>query len=382
MYPLRRKSQVAETFIKFKNLVENKFQHRIVNFHFDNGGEFMVMASYLANQGISHYTTPPHTPELTGISERKHRHIVETGLSLLSHASLSIDFWTYAFSTAVYLINRLPSSVLQFHTPYELLFHLRPNHLKLRIFGCLCCPWLRPYNSNKLQARSTPCIFLGYSPTQSGYFCYDHENARLYVSRHVQFHETIFPFQTQQNLAPSLSDFGFQHQILQLLQLFQACHPYCPHRRCLRAQHRHLSHHRKGDHALMMLEIRIKSRQTLMGQVQISCPIPLCLQAQMKVKVIGLILKPITQILKKRQLMLVGLDLILLFLRSKFPNRLLQIHNLSPMEVMISAQNHQAHRRHLLPYLRHQIRLRPQPHHRLLLLKIVTIWSHGSKTTL
>lgn len=58
-------------------------------------------------------TSPhPHTPEHNGIAERKHRHVVETGLTLLHQATMPVEYWTYAFAVAVYLINRQPSSVL------------------------------------------------------------------------------------------------------------------------------------------------------------------------------------------------------------------------------------------------------------------------------
>jgi hypothetical protein len=49
---------------------------------------------------------------LNGYSERRHRHIVETGLALLTHASLPLSFWSQAFSTTVYLINRMPTKTL------------------------------------------------------------------------------------------------------------------------------------------------------------------------------------------------------------------------------------------------------------------------------
>lgn len=154
----------------------------------------MALKSFLSAAGISHLTSPPHTPEHNGVSERKHRHIVETGLSLLSHAGMPRSYWTYAFSAAVYLINRLPTPVLHMTSPFFKLFDTSPNYGKLKIFGCLCFPWLRPYTKHKLDNRSTPCVFLGYSTTQSAYLCLQKNSGRIYVSRHVQFDEHVFPF--------------------------------------------------------------------------------------------------------------------------------------------------------------------------------------------
>lgn len=193
-FPLKLKSQVTATFVKFKQLVENQLNTKIKTFYTDNGGEFITLRSFLANQGISHLTTPPHTPEHNGLAERRHRHIVETGLSLLTHASVPTEYWTYAFATAVYLINRMPSKTLDMDSPYLRLFGTSPNYSKLRVFGCLCYPWLRPYTANKLEPRSTPCVFFGYSLTQSAFLCFDPVSSRLFVSRHVHFVERQFPF--------------------------------------------------------------------------------------------------------------------------------------------------------------------------------------------
>lgn len=206
LYPLKLKSHVKETFIKFKALVENKFQTKIVTLFSDNGGEYIALKSFLATHGISHLTTPPHTPEHNGLSERRHRHIVETGLSLLTHACIPNTYWTYAFSAAVYLINRMPTPILSLQSPFQKLFQTNPNYEKLKIFGCLCFPWLRPYNNNKLDPKSSPCVFLGYSLTQSAYLCLEPSSQRIYVSRHVRFDETSFPFKTLQSSIPSTSE--------------------------------------------------------------------------------------------------------------------------------------------------------------------------------
>ena len=194
LYPLKLKSQVKETFTAFKPLVENQFSTKIGTLYSDNSGKFIALRQLLTEAGISHLTSPPHTPEHNGVSERKHRHIVETGLTLLTHAHMPKTYWSYAFSTATYLINRQPTPVLHMDTPIHKLFGNHPNYNKTRVFGSLCFPWLRPYTSHKLEDRSTPCVFIGYSQTQSAYLCLQQNTGRIYVSRHVRFDEHVFPF--------------------------------------------------------------------------------------------------------------------------------------------------------------------------------------------
>ena len=80
-------------------------------------------------------------------ASRRHHHIVETRLTLLHNASLPLSFWSFAFQIASYLINRLPTSLLNNKSSFESLFGSPPNYSKLRIFGCLCFPWLKPYTS-------------------------------------------------------------------------------------------------------------------------------------------------------------------------------------------------------------------------------------------
>ena len=206
-YPIKQKSHVKDVFMTFKALVENKFQRKITHLYSDNGGEFIALRSFLSINGITHLTTPPHTPEHNGISERKHRHIVETGLTLLGQASMPKSYWSYAFTTAIYLINRMPSDVIGGSSPYKRLFGQAPNYLKLRVFGCLCFPWLRPYASHKLDDRSAPCVFIGYSMIQSAYLCLNRTTGRIYTSRHVQFVESTFPFANpRETQSPSLEE--------------------------------------------------------------------------------------------------------------------------------------------------------------------------------
>ena len=102
--------------------------------------------------------------------ERKHRHIVETGLSILAHAGLPLKYWNYAFQTVVFIINNPPTSTLNYKTPHAILYKRDSNYNMFRIFGCICYPLLRPYNRNKFDFKSHVCLFLGYSINKKGLF--------------------------------------------------------------------------------------------------------------------------------------------------------------------------------------------------------------------
>ena len=195
LYPLQNKSDVYACFVKFKTLVENQFSCKIKQLQSDGGGEYMSnqFQLFLSSNGIQHRRTCPHTPQQNGVAERKHRHVVEMGLSLLAQSLLPTKFWVDAFLTSIFLINRLPTSTLDNQTPYLKLFGKHPDYTSLRTFGCACFPLLRPYATHKLMFRSKRCIFLGYSSHQNGYRCLDPVTQKVLISRHVVFNENTFP---------------------------------------------------------------------------------------------------------------------------------------------------------------------------------------------
>lgn len=127
------------------------------------------------------------------------------GLSLLAHASRPIKLWDEAFLNATYLINRMPTRVIDNKSPIERLFKTPPNYSMLKIFGCACWAHLRPYNKHNLSFRSKLYVFLGYSALHKGYKCLDINTGRIYMSRDVVFDETIFPFV---NHSPNHSDYS------------------------------------------------------------------------------------------------------------------------------------------------------------------------------
>lgn len=105
----------------------------------------------------------------------------------------SLTFWWEAFHTATYLINRLPTPILNHKSPFETLFHKLPYYNFLQPFGYAAYPYITSYNTNKLQFHSIKCVFIGYSDHHKGYICISPQG-RVYTSRHVIFYHTDFPY--------------------------------------------------------------------------------------------------------------------------------------------------------------------------------------------
>ncbi|KAJ9566905.1 hypothetical protein OSB04_002871 [Centaurea solstitialis] len=87
------------------------------------GGEFRPLTNLCRHLGIIQRRSCPHTSEQNGLVERRHRHFVETGLTLLAQSSLPQHFWYLAFETTMYLINRLPSRISSNKSPFEQVFN-------------------------------------------------------------------------------------------------------------------------------------------------------------------------------------------------------------------------------------------------------------------
>lgn len=195
LYPLTHRSQALESFKHFKNHSENLFSTTIKYFQCDGAPELTQgqMRQFLSDSGITYRISCPYTPQQNGVAERKNRHLSEIARALLFHAQLPSKFWYDAYATAAFIINRIPSQSLDHVSPYEILFKIKPAYSLFRTFGCLCYPFLGSTRVDKLSPKSVACIFLGYAPNHKGYLCYDTTTTKTYTSRHVVFHETVFP---------------------------------------------------------------------------------------------------------------------------------------------------------------------------------------------
>jgi histone deacetylase 1/2 len=137
IYLLKKRSDVYQVFLNYQAYVERKFGRKIVTMQTDWGDEYEKLNTFFQKVGITHHLSCPHAHQQNGSTERKHRNIVEVGLSLLAPASMPLKFWDEAFLTTTFLINLIPSKVINNETLVERLLHTSPNYDSLWIFGCV-----------------------------------------------------------------------------------------------------------------------------------------------------------------------------------------------------------------------------------------------------
>lgn len=203
VYVLKDKSDTSPVFKNFYQMVQTQFNTKIRILRTDNGTEYFnsILGEFFNTNGILHQSSCIDTPKQNGVAERKNRHLLEIARALMFSTSVPKHFWGDAVLTACYLINRLPSKILDYKTPLETFSVLFPHYrsfsqLESRIFGCVTFVHDPSPGKSKLDPRSLKCVFLGYSATKKGYRCYCPQKHKYYVSTDVTFFENQ-PFYTK-----------------------------------------------------------------------------------------------------------------------------------------------------------------------------------------
>ena len=99
--------------------------------------------------------------------------------------------------------------MLHYKSPYECLYHVLPDYTLFKVFGCLC--YVSIYENDKFYPRAIRSVFLGYPYGHKGYKLLNLETKKQFISRHVVFHETSFPFVDNTHTATPTDPYHAQH---------------------------------------------------------------------------------------------------------------------------------------------------------------------------
>ncbi|KAJ9538930.1 hypothetical protein OSB04_031663 [Centaurea solstitialis] len=191
VYLMRHKSESFERFREFQNEVQNQLGRKIKFLRSDRGGEYLSdeFDNHLMECGIVSQLTPPYTPQMNGVSERRNRTLLDMVRTMMCHSTLPMSFWGHALETAAHILNRAPTKSVE-KTPYELWKGKKPNISFLRIWGCEV--YVKRPTSEKLKPKSDKCFFVGYPRTTVGYYFYNPEENKVFVARNGKFLEEKF----------------------------------------------------------------------------------------------------------------------------------------------------------------------------------------------
>ncbi|GJV78280.1 putative RNA-directed DNA polymerase [Tanacetum coccineum] len=161
VYLIKHKSDNFEVFKRYQNEVENQLGRKIKVLRSDRGGEYLSIKffDHLKNCGIVSQLTPPRTPQLNGVAERRNRTLLDMVRSMMCRATLPISFWGYALETAAHILN----------------------------LGCKV--FVRRKAQDKLEAGSKKCLFIGYPEESFGYLFYKPKDNVVFVARRGVFLE-------------------------------------------------------------------------------------------------------------------------------------------------------------------------------------------------
>ena len=153
---------------EWKALVENQTSKKVKVLRTDNGLEFCneEFEMFCKNQGILRHKTVRNTPQQNGLAEMMNRTLLDRVKCMLYSSGLFKRFLGEVVMIAFYLVNKTPSSAIDFKTLKELWSGKPSNYNHLRIFRC------KAYvhqSEGKLEPRSIKCIFLGHPKGVKGY---------------------------------------------------------------------------------------------------------------------------------------------------------------------------------------------------------------------
>ncbi|GJS60511.1 putative RNA-directed DNA polymerase [Tanacetum coccineum] len=195
VYLLKSKNEVFHNIMVFYNLIKTQFKKNIKVFRSDNGTEFVNQQFYgfCESNGIIHQTLCSYTPQQNGIVDRKHRHLLNVARSLFFQGGIPLNMLSECVLTATYLINILPTSVLNGKSLYDLVYNKPPSLKHLRSFGYLAYATI--LNSHdKFGSRSEKCVLVGYLNSKKRYKLWSLDNKQVIYSKDVKFFEDIFTF--------------------------------------------------------------------------------------------------------------------------------------------------------------------------------------------
>ncbi|GFT05091.1 retrovirus-related Pol polyprotein from transposon TNT 1-94 [Trichonephila clavipes] len=170
VFPIRNKSDVFHTFIRFQKRAERFLSKKVIQVRTDGGLEFSNkdMDNFLTELGIKHEVTNSYTPEMNGVAERFNLTALDGIKTLLKSSEAPHKFWGEALLCFTYAWNRICHKYSN-KTPFEKYSGRKSSVLHLIPFGCLAYAGVPKQIRKKFDMRAKKGIMMGYAQRTKGY---------------------------------------------------------------------------------------------------------------------------------------------------------------------------------------------------------------------
>lgn len=153
IFLLKSKDETFSIFKEWKIQIENQTDNKIKILRIDNRLEFCnyELNNFCKECSIVRHRTVTYTPQQNGIAERMNRTLLNKVRCMLLSFGLPKLFWGEAVKTAAYLVNRTPTSALNYDIPESVWSRNLVDYSYLKFFGCAA---YAHQNIGKLERRS------------------------------------------------------------------------------------------------------------------------------------------------------------------------------------------------------------------------------------
>jgi hypothetical protein len=143
-FSLKLKSDTITTLSNFFAYVATQFGGAVKAIQCNNGREFENPSAqtFLLSKGTQLPMSYPYMSPQNGKVECIIRSINNVICMLLIQASLHGRYWAEGLHTATYLLNRLPTKMIQAACLHLALSSSAPSYEHMRVFDCMCIPLL------------------------------------------------------------------------------------------------------------------------------------------------------------------------------------------------------------------------------------------------
>ena len=136
------------------------------------------------------------TSEENRVAERFNCTLLEGIRTLLTHGGMGKRFWVNAGKLMVYILNCSAKRILQWKSPYEILYNSTPSLKLVHVFGCYGHVLRdKQYRiANKVGVKIETMLYLGIDENEKTYIMWNPKTQRVVCTREVTFDEyTVGP---------------------------------------------------------------------------------------------------------------------------------------------------------------------------------------------